>query len=158
MAHGGIKSEHRSQKADVREGCCTTFSDLLVAFPTALLSKAKVTQPNPSKPTGVAGSWIGHDQPTQVPALPTVTWVGQAQTGAPLLCSRDFPLPFSALGPIFPDPHHWPCGSDHLLWGCPPWSRPSSVSQVKQRNRWMGPAKRPGTAVPAAFSCARPAT
>lgn len=92
MAHGGTQREHGSQEADVREGCCTTFSDLLVAFLTALLSKARVTQPNPSKPPGAAGAWIGHDQPTQVPALSTVTWVGQAQLGAPLLWCADLPL------------------------------------------------------------------
>lgn len=88
---------------------------------------------------------IGHDKPSQVPALPPMTLVGPGPAGSPspLEPRSQLPHAFSALNPIFPNPRHWPCVSDHLLYDCPPWQCPSSVSQDKRRNRWMGPAERP---------------
>lgn len=119
MADGGIKSEHRSQKTDVREGCCITFSDLLVAFLTALLSKVKSpsTQRLEAHWSSRVLDWTGSAKPGASSA--TVTLVGPRPAGRPcrLELRPGLPLPFSALGPIFPDPHDWPRVSDHLL--CP---------------------------------------
>ena len=150
QAHGGIKRERGSQKADLRRDVAQPSLDLLVAFSPALLSKARVTPPHPCR----SGCLIGHDKPTQG-ASSAHCDIGETRSSWEPLSSgaeTQILLPLSAPGLGFLDPHHWLCISGHLLPDCPPRRWPCSVSQDKQRNRWMGPADRPGTAVPAAFS------
>lgn len=110
MADGGIKSEHGSQKTDVREGCCTTFSDLLVAFFTALLSKVKSPSTQPLETHGSSRVLDRTGSAKPGASSVTVTLVGPRPAGRPcrLELLSGLPLPFSSLGPIFPDPHDWP--------------------------------------------------
>lgn len=105
-ADGGIKNEHRLRKTELREVCCAAFSDLLVAFSAALLSKEK-----PLHLTPWSSRVFARIREASQGASSAHCDIGGTRSSWELLSSgaeTPAPLPISALGPIFRDPHHWP--------------------------------------------------